>query len=277
MEFFSTAAGITVHVWDTRDETDRESLPCLVLLHGYLETMYIYNELVEALKDRCRVIVLDMPGHGLTDPAPAGEDGRRINTLAFQARVVAGILDKCGVDRAVLAGHSMGGYVTLQFLKDFPERAEKAILLHSNPYADSPEKSADRQREEQLIADGKLQSLAALSIPKMYDEENLRACDEKIRETVELCETHDPEGIIAAIEGLRTRPDLQDVMEEPPVPLMLVHGDHDNFLPLEKVAAMKESFPKVRYELIPGTGHNSFIERLETVKDILLSFTTGNC
>lgn len=277
MEFFTTSAGITVHVWDTRDETDRESLPCLVLLHGYLETMYIYNELVEALKDRCRLIVLDMPGHGLTDSAPAGEDGRRVNSLAFQARVVAGVLDKCGVVRAVIAGHSMGGYVTLQFLKDFPKRAEKAILLHSNPYADSPEKSADRQREEQLILDGKLQSLAAVSIPKMYDEENLRACDEKIRETVELCETHDPEGIVAAIEGLRTRPDLQEVMKEPPVPLMLVHGDHDNFLPLEKVAAMKDAFPKVRYELIPGTGHNSFIERLETVKDILLSFTTGNC
>ncbi|MBR0224002.1 MAG: alpha/beta hydrolase [Bacteroidales bacterium] len=277
MEFFTTSAGITVHVWDTRDETDRESLPCLVLLHGYLETMYIYNELVEALKDRCRLIVLDMPGHGLTDSAPAGEDGRRVNSLAFQARTVAGVLDKCGVTRAVIAGHSMGGYVTLQFLKDFPKRAEKAILLHSNPYADSPEKSADRQREEQLILDGKLQSLAAVSIPKMYDEENLRACDEKIRETVELCETHDPEGIVAAIEGLRTRPDLQEVMKEPPVPLMLVHGDHDNFLPLEKVAAMKDAFPKVRYELIPGTGHNSFIERLETVKDILLSFTTGNC
>ena len=283
MEFFTTAAGITVHVWDTHDETDchsrldRESLPCLVLLHGYLETMYIYNELVEALKDRCRLIVLDMPGHGLTDSAPAGEDGRRVNSLAFQARTVAGVLDKCGVARAVIAGHSMGGYVTLQFLKDFPERAEKAILLHSNPYANSPEKSADRQREEQLILDGKLQSLAAVSIPKMYDEENLRACDEKIRETVELCETHDPEGIVAAIEGLRTRHDLQEVMKEPPVPLMLVHGDHDNFLPLEKVAAMKDAFPKVRYELIPGTGHNSFIERLETVKDILLSFTTGNC
>ena len=239
--------------------------------------MYIYNELVESLQDRCRVIVLDMPGHGLSDPAPAGEDGRRVNTLAFQARVVAGVLDKCGVQRAVIAGHSMGGYVTLQFLEDFPDRAEKAILLHANPYADSPEKGAERQREEQLILDGKLQSLAAVSIPKMYDEENLRACDEKIRETVELCETHDPEGIIAAIEGLRTRPDRQDVMKEPPVPLMLVYGDHDNFLPLEKVAAMQEAFPKVRYALVPGTGHNAFIERPETVKDLLLSFTTGNC
>ena len=52
MEFFTIAAGVSVHVWDTRDETaplpgsDPVSRPCLVLLHGYLETMYIYNEFV---------------------------------------------------------------------------------------------------------------------------------------------------------------------------------------------------------------------------------------
>ena len=113
--------------------------------------------------------------------------------------------------------------MTLQFLEDFPDRAEKAILLHANPYADSPEKGAERQREEQLILDGKLQSLAAVSIPKMYDEENLRACDEKIRETVELCETHDPAGIIASIEGLRWRDEFTDVLAAPPVPLLLLH------------------------------------------------------
>lgn len=277
MEFFTTAAGISVHVWDTKDEKDsrlepgatERDKPCLVLLHGYLETLYIFTELAEALKNHYRLIIIDMPGHGLTDSAPADAEGRRVNSLAFQARVVAGVLDKCGVDRAVIAGHSMGGYVTLQFLRDFPQRAEAAVLLHSNPYPDAPEKGADRQREQELIRDGKLQSLAALSIPKMYYEENLRACDEKIRETVELCETHDPEGIIASLEGLRTRPDLQEVMAHPPVPLTLVYGDHDNFLSLERVARMQELFPAVRYVLIPDTGHNSFIERPDRVIEVL--------
>jgi len=277
MEFFTIANGISVHVWDTRDEKapgQAVSENCLVLLHGYLETMYIYNELIDALKPHFRIITLDLPGHGLTDSAPAGPDGARINSLAFQAQVVAGVMDRCGVQKAVIAGHSMGGYVTLRFLHDFPDRADRGILLHSHPYPDVPEKADDRAREKVLIREGKLQALAAYSIPKMYFEDNLRACDEKIRETVELCETHDPEGIIATIEGLRTRPDQQDVMAHPPVPLMLVHGDHDAFLPLEKVAEMKESFPQVQYELVPETGHNSFIERRDAVVELL---TRGNC
>ena len=276
MEFFTTAAGITVHVWDTKDEkipgqarndsghvaTASDGVqPCLVLLHGYLETMYIFNELIDALKPHYRIITLDMPGHGLTDYAPAGPDGERVNTLSFCASVVAGVLDKCGVDKAILAGHSMGGYVMLQCLRDDPERVERAILLHSHPYPDSPQKIADRGKEKQLVAEGKLLAIADISIPNMYDAENLRACDEKIRETVELCETHDPQGIIASIEGLRRRDDLSDVLEQPPVPLLLIHGDHDAFLPLERVEEMKQRFPKVQYALIPNSGHNSFIEQ----------------
>lgn len=287
MEFFTTSAGISVHVWDSRDEkyaarpdmtqavtpaSGQEEKPCLVLLHGYLETMYVFNELAEALKPHYRIITLDMPGHGLTDSAPADAGGNRVNTLSFIASVVAGVLDKCGVEKAVIAGHSLGGYVTLEFIKNFPERARRAVLLHSHPYPDDPQKSKDRQREKDLISEGKLMSIAALSIPKMYYEESLRACDEKIRETVELCETHDPEGIRYSIDGLRTRPDNQAVMRNPPVPVTLIYGDHDTFLPMETVAKMKESFPAVEYVLIPGTGHNAFIERQDEVVKAVIGF-----
>lgn len=277
MEFFTTSAGITVHVWDTKDEKSPAG-PCLVLLHGYLETMYVFNESVEALKPYLRLIIIDMPGHGLTDSAPAGPDGTRVNSMAFGAQVVAGVMDRLGVEKAVVAGHSMGGYVMLKFLEDYPDRVEKAILLSSHPFPDDPAKAQDRTREKDLIAAGKLLALAAVSIPKMYHEENLRACDEKIRETIELCETHDPDGIIYSIEGLRTRTDTQAVLQHPPVPLMLVHGDHDNFQPLEMVARMRELFPEIRYQLIPGSGHNAFIERQqETVAAIRDFITTGNC
>ena len=53
---------------------------------------------------------------------------------------------------------------------------------------------------------------------------------------------------------------------------MLVHGDHDDFLPLEKVAEMKKAFPQVQYELIPETGHNSFIEQTAMCVEAILRF-----
>lgn len=274
MEFFTIAGGVSVHVWDSNDESSSKDSgrQTLILLHGYLETMYVFSELVDALKEKYRVITIDLPGHGLTDSAPANAKGVRINSVEFDVPVICGVLDKCKVDKAVVAGHSMGGYVALECLKDSPERFTKAIILNSHPYPDLPEKAADREREIKVIEAEKLELLAASSIPKMYFEDNLKRCDEKVRETIELCETHDPQGITASIRGLASRPDLQSVLKNPPVPVMLVHGDHDNFLPLERVEVMKKEFPEVSYVLIPGTGHNSFIEETEKVAAAIEDF-----
>ena len=271
MEYFTIAAGVSVHVFDSKDEGGLGK-PALVLLHGYLETMYVFNELVDALKGSYRIITLDLPGHGLTDSAPADAEGRRINSLSFCASVVAGVLDKCDVSSAWIAGHSMGGYVAQQFLLEHPDRAEGIVLLGSHPYPDAPEKATDREREKQLIREGKLMALAAISIPRMYAEDNLRACDEKIRETVELCETHDPEGICHSIDGLRLRPDLQAALKDSVKPVMLVFGDGDNFLPLSRVEEMRTAFPCVRYAFVPGAGHNAFIERQDAVVEALRNF-----
>ena len=276
MEFFTTAAGVSVHVWDTKDEKGAAA-PCLVLLHGYLESMYIFNELVEALKGQYRLLVIDLPGHGLTDSAPADAEGRRVNSLSFSAAVVAGVLDKCGVEKAWIAGHSMGGYVAQQFLADHPGRTEGVILLCSHPYPDAPEKAADREAEKKAIRAGKLMTLSAMSIPKMYYEENLRSCDEKIRETVELCEMHDPEGICSSLDGLRLRPDLRPVLAAAARPVLVIHCDHDNFLPLSRIEEMRAAFPKLAFALIPDAGHNAFIERQDAVVAAIEAFTKGNC
>lgn len=278
MESFVIAGGISVHIWDTKDETPSAAeKPVLMLLHGYLETMYIFNELIEILKDRFRIITLDLPGHGLTDSAQPDAKGISVNTVQFDVPVICEVLDKCGVEKVYLAGHSMGGYITLECIKECPQRFEKAILLSSHPYPDASEVAANRQREIDVVQAEKLELLASASIPKMYFEENLRRCDEKINETVELCQTHDPQGIIASIRGIAERPNLESVMENPPVPLMLVYGDHDNYLPLERVEQMKQSYKAVTYRLIPSTGHNAFIENTEETAKALLEFTIGNC
>lgn len=278
MESFVIAGGISVHIWDTKDETlSSEQKPVLMLLHGYLETMYVFNELIDTLKNKFRIITLDLPGHGLTDSAPADEKGVCVNSVEFDVPVICGVLDKCGIEKTFIAGHSMGGYITLECIKERPERFEKAVLLSSHPYPDAPEVAANRQREIAVVQAEKLELLASASIPKMYYEENLRRCDEKINETVELCETHDPQGIIASIRGIAQRPNLESVMENPPVPLMLVYGDHDNYLPLERVEQMKQSYKAVTYRLVPSTGHNAFIENREETSKALLEFTIGSC
>lgn len=267
MERFVTAGGVTVHILDSE-----KGEKCIILLHGYLETMYIWSEFADLLSREYRVILIDIPGHGLTDYAPADSSGNRINTMDFCASVVKDVLDKCSVSKAIIGGHSLGGYIALACCRLYPERFEKLILFNSHPYEDPEEKAIDRKREIDIIESGKLLVLASVSIPKMYCRANLRDMDEKIRETLELCETHDPMGIVASIKGMQLRPDTSSVLLDSSIPTMVIVGDDDNFMPAPMIQKMCESFPKVRFEVLDQCGHNCFVEHPAKVLDNVISF-----
>ena len=261
MEYFTTAAGITVHILDSEDKSEKASeKKTLILLHGYLETLYIWSEFADMLKDKYRIITFDLPGHGLTDSAPEDENGESVNTMEFCADVTKALLEKCNVSKAYIGGHSLGGYISQVCCIKYPETFEKLIIFNSTPYADLPEKANDRMREVNAIQMGKLETLAFISIPKMYHIDNLRKFDDKIRETVELCETHNPEGIIASLKGMQRRKNTQDFLKECPLPTIHFSGDQDPFLPMSTLEKMMADYPKVKFVHLPGTGHISFVE-----------------
>ncbi len=263
MEFFAISNNIPVFISDTQkgDET-------LVLLHGYLETHYIFSEFIDLLEKKYRVISIDLPGHGLSG------SNDEVNSMEFCAAVVVEVLDKCKVDKAFVAGHSMGGYVAQACMDLYPERFKGLILLNSVPYPDAEEKKADREREISLIQSSMLGRIAEISIPRMYDSENLRNLDEKIQETIELCETHDPKGIVASLRGMMQRKDYSPFIKEiaGKTPTLFIYGDKDKFNPIERVNAIIEEFKGVQIRVIEGTGHNSFIEKPLETADILSEF-----
>ncbi|MFA7033531.1 MAG: alpha/beta hydrolase [Bacteroidales bacterium] len=261
MEFFATAGGISVHISDTQKGDN-----CLILLHGYLETMYIWNEFIDLISDDYRVIAIDLPGHGLSGST-------QVNTMDFDAQTVKEVLDKCGVQHASIGGHSLGGYVALACCDLYPEVFDKLILFNSHPFPDPVEKVNDRGREIGIIENGKLGVLASASIPKMYSNVNLRRLDDKIMETVEICDAHDPQGIVASIKGMMQRPDRQEFLLNTKIPVLLIYGQTDNFMQAEMIDKLKDKFKNVKFLEAPLTGHNSFLEApdivLKGVKEFL--------
>ena len=261
MEYFVTCNGIPVHVSDS-GKGDRTFL----LLHGYLETLYIWEEFRDLLPDSSRIVSIDLPGCGLS-----GTDSY-INSMQFSAKVLLDLLDKLCIMRPVIIGHSMGGYVGQRFLRDYPGRLSALVNLNSVPYADDPAKASDREREISFIVNGKLVQLAQIVIPNMYAKANLRECDEKISETVEICEMHDPVGIAAVVRGLASRDDNVGLLSTPSVPVMFVFGDEDTYCSLERVDSIKKDLPGCTHAVIPGTGHNSFVEKPQEVASVIDKF-----
>lgn len=261
MEFFATCKGIPIHISDSK-----KGGKTLLLLHGYLETLYIWDDFIAPLLPQIRIISIDLPGHGLSGSHKTN------NSLEFSAEIAREVLDICKVDTACIMGHSMGGYIAIEAVKRFPERFPSLILMHSGPHADTEEKKIDRDREIALIHKSKLQAIVKMGIPKMFANENLRKMDEKIFETIELAETHDPEGIVASLEGLKTRPDNTEFLRNYTSPLLLVLGIHDYHIPQEKANMLIDLLPRAEKLILEHSGHNGFLEEPEIVRSKVLDF-----
>lgn len=260
MEYFVTCGGIPVHVSETGSGDN-----AVVLLHGYLETLYIWEDFRALFPESSHIISIDLPGLGLTGSAP------EVNSMEFDAKVLLALLDKLSIAKVLIVGHSMGGYVGQRFLRDYPDRISALVNVNSNPYADDPLKVKDREKEISFILNGKLVQLAQIAIPNMYCKANLRSCDNKVAETVEICETHDPEGVAAVVRGLMTRDDNVALLSATGLPVMFIYGDADVYSPLSRIKQIQADLPNCRHEIIPGTGHNTHVENPRAVYELVSS------
>ncbi|MFR7708237.1 MAG: alpha/beta fold hydrolase [Alistipes inops] len=152
-EKFIMAGGCAVRVSDTL-----EGERTVVLLHGYLESLDVWDRFTELLAPQVRVVAADLPGHGISEVK--GE----VHTMEFMADTVHAAMETLGIGRAVVVGHSMGGYVALEMLRKYPEAFAGLVLFHSTPNPDSEKKREDRLREIHLIEGGK-KELIARSFP----------------------------------------------------------------------------------------------------------------
>ncbi len=123
---FIEVQGMQVHV---RDEGPRNDPSPIVLLHGTSASLHTWDGWAAGLVSQHRVIRMDMPGFGLTGPAPDGD-----YHLPRYASFVVAVMDRLGVKQAVLAGNSLGGEVAWKTAVDFPSRVSKLVLVDAGGY-----------------------------------------------------------------------------------------------------------------------------------------------
>lgn len=131
-QFIELDNGPTVHV---RDEGPRDA-PVLVLLHGSSASLHTWEPWVERLSSNYRVVTLDQIGHGLTGPHPDDD----YSPASFVA-TVEGVAEALGLERFVLGGNSMGGWVSWNYALAHPERLDGLILVDASGAPDSEPES----------------------------------------------------------------------------------------------------------------------------------------
>jgi pimeloyl-ACP methyl ester carboxylesterase len=242
---------------------------CVVLLHGYLESLYVWDDFLPLLTPSVRVITVDIPGHGVSDVVAEK------HTMELMADVLHDMLDAMGVERITLVGHSMGGYISLAFCEKYPERLDGVVLLSSTPNADTEQKVENRRREIALVQAGKKDMLAAVAPAAGFAEQNRRRLRDYIDDLVEQVHITDDEGIVALLEGMILRKDQNDMLRQSAVRQLFILGKHDNHIPVEVAEAMVAAHPQAKVAWLDNSGHMGFIEQPEACAEALLDFVRG--
>ena len=261
MEKFIVAAETALRISDSQ-----QGDTTLVLLHGYLESLEVWEDFTKLLTPYYRVIAIDIPGHGISEVR--GE----VHSMEFVADVLKGVLDKQVVARCFVAGHSMGGYVAEAFAARYPEMLQGLILFHSTPNADTDAKKEDRRREIELIRSDKKELIASLFAPKGFAEANRKRLRGRIEQLQELISSTDDDGIVALLNGMIGRNDMNDMLHGLKVPQLFIFGRMDEFIPVERAEALVAAHPQAEAAWLDHSGHMGFFEEPEAAAEIIRGF-----
>ena len=211
----------------------------VLLSHGYSATSKMWAEQAAAFKDKYRVIVWDMRGHGDTD-SPADPSAY---SEAHTVQDMAGLLDACGVEQAVIGGLSLGGYMSLAFHLKYPERVRALMLFDTGPgYKNAEARDAWNVRAEQWAATLEEKGLDALGI---------MGSDEMRKDW-----HRSAEGLAGAARGMLRQFDSRVIESLPGIQaptLVLVGADDAPFLAPTNYMAKK--IPNASRVVVPDAGH----------------------
>lgn len=236
---------------------DRGEGEVVVLLHGFCGSHAYWDEVMPVLSKKNRVIVLDLPGHG-DSTFPKGN-----YQLEYMADTLKELLDKLGIEKVTLFGHSLGGYITLAFAEKYEERLLGFSLIHSTAHADSEEAKDSRDASiEKVQKEGITEFIDGL-IPKLFAEENIETNAAEIQKTKEIGYGTSEEGAIGMLQAMKERPDRNHVLNNSSLPALLIAGDKDQVIPPEKTFSVRKN--TISQALIKGAGHMSMMEKPEAL------------
>ncbi len=238
----------------------------LFLLHGYLESLDIWDDFADQLAEDYKVIRMDIPGHGNSEVLRDEHD------MDLLADAVKHVTDEEQVNRCTMVGHSLGGYVTLAFLANYPEKLEAFSLFHSHPFADSEQVRANRQREIDLVERGRKKVIINTNIPKAFSNDNLEKYKEKVEWARQIALNTPGEGIIANLEAMMNRPDRSELVKNTDKPFLLIAGVKDNYINYEQVIPKIELPGKGVLVTLENSGHIGFIEEKENALHVVRDF-----
>lgn len=225
----------------------------VVLLHAFPLSARLWRPQVAAAPANWRFAAPDLPGFGASpDPPTDDMDG--------MARAVLRALDDLGLERAVIGGLSMGGYVTLALYRLAPERFSGMILADTRA---TPDTDAQREGRRKMIATVRAKGPGAIAdemLPKLLGATTQRARPAVVADARAMIDSNTPAAIAAALEAMAGRPDSTPLLSSIKVPTLVLCGEEDVLTPPSDSEALHAGIPESSLVMLPSAGHLSNLE-----------------
>ena len=222
----------------------------ILWIHGFPLSSAIFD--AQLAIEGVQHLTFDLPGFGLS-PAPTEK-----LTMDDYARMAIDVLDANGVERATLAGFSMGGYVAFAAARIARERIDGLILLDTRETADSEEARKGRFDSIEKVRAAGVTPIVDAMLPKMLTN---AAAPEMVSRVREIMMTASPEGTIAALRAMAQRADSTALLPSLDVPVLIIVGAEDAITPPADAQRMASLLPDAKLVTIAGAAHLANIEK----------------
>lgn len=241
----------------------------LILLHAFPLSHRMWNPNRNFLNELgFRLITPDLRGFG------ENTSFSDINLLEDMANDVAELMDSLEIQKALIGGLSMGGYVTFNLYRLFPERFSAVILCDTNSAADSVDKKQTRFDLIEKIEKKGTEALIEDVLPNLVSQHTKNNNPELVRHLETEFRNCSADGAVAALRGMAERDDHTGILKKIDVPALLIFGEHDSVTNLEVAESMRELIPDARLEIIENAGHYSNLENVEAFNAAMAKFAS---
>jgi pimeloyl-ACP methyl ester carboxylesterase len=251
---------------DYRDEG--AGLP-VIFIHAFPLNQTMWDEQVAALEGRCRTITLDLRGFGNSD-APASA-----YTMDQMAKDVRDLMAELGIDKAVVVGLSMGGYISLAFYRNYPEAVRAMVLADTRASADTDEGRARRMKSAERAEMEGAAAIADDMVPVALAASTVESRPDIVARMRAMAEANTPRGIAAAQRAMASRRDSTYILAGMDFPVLIIVGSEDKLTPVSEAEALRNGIRQAKLVVIEGAGHLSNMERPKEFNAALIEFVGG--
>jgi pimeloyl-ACP methyl ester carboxylesterase len=238
----------------------------VVFLHGYGQTHRIWDNYRAKLSGRYKVITPDLPGFGQSDSLPYEL------SLDMVANSIYDCLKKLNISECIIMGHSLGGYVTLEIAKRFPNIVSHIGLIHSSALADTKEKKESRVKAIEFIQRNGVTKFIESFVPTLFHENNRAQLKDTIQSLINDGSKLEEKTLTDYMLAMHDRSDSLNFIKEFEGSILFVYGEEDSSIPVA-ISKSQIKFMKHPYlKNLPKTGHMGMFEEEDEVYKAISKF-----